>query len=250
VRQIVEASLSTAIDRSIVEDLLGSYERLIAENRLGDHAAALMQAGRFVEHTFRAIEYVRTGKAPALIKSVAAAMRTIEADTAIVDSLRILIPRVAYGMIYDIRSKRNAVHVNEIDPSPIDTALAASAAGWILAELLRLYHSGSEREIARTMSALTQARLPLVEVILDEALVSAKVPVNIELLLLLANAAPNGLTRSDLGKSAKCSASSVTRSLQALEADRLIHKARDGAFYPTGAGEIFLSSWLLEQRYQ
>lgn len=246
-RQIVEDSLGTEIDNSIVGDLLNSYECLISENRLGDCPAALMHAGRFVEHTFRAIEYVRTGKVVARINSVAATMRTIETATDLDDSLRILIPRAAYGMIYDVRSKRNAVHVNEIDPSPIDTTLAISAAGWILAELVRLYHSGSEREIARTMSALTQARLPLVEVISDDVLVSAKVPVNIELLLLLAHAAPKGLSRSDLGKFAKCSASSVTRSLQALESDRLIHKARDGVFYPTGPGETFLSSWLREQ---
>jgi len=243
-RDVIEDSLGTKIDPCVVADILDSYENLLVENRAADYASALMHAGRFVEHVLRAIEHVRTGAAPAAIKSVAATMRSIENDPTLSESLRLLIPRAAYGMIYDIRSKRNAVHVNEIDPSSIDTALAASAAGWILAELLRLYHSSSDRQIAQIIIALTRAQLPLVETIGDEVLVSTKVPVNIELLLLLAHAMPIGLSRGDLGKQAKCSASSVTRSIQALESDRLIHRDRNGTFHPTGQGEAFLLDWL------
>jgi hypothetical protein len=246
-RKSIETILSTTIDAGVVANLLDTYELLLARNRAGDYQAALMQAGRFVEHTFRVIEFLRTGIVPASIKSISKTMREIEGDTSTNQSLRQLIPRAAYGMIYDVRSKRNAVHVNEIDPSAIDTSLAIAAAGWILAELMRLYHSGGDQEISSMMSALTRAKLPLVEVIENEVVVTSKVPVNIEMMLLLAHSAPRGLNRSELGRQAKCSPSSVTRSLQALEADRLVHKVRDNSFFLTAPGETVLAAWLQDQ---
>ena len=50
-----------------------------------------------------------------------------------------MVPRIALAMIYDIRSKRGAVHVKEIDPRHIDVDLAVKAASWIMAELVRVY---------------------------------------------------------------------------------------------------------------
>jgi hypothetical protein len=52
-------------------------------------------------------------------------------------------------MIYDVRSKRGAVHVKEIDPRYIDVELSAMAASWILAEFIRLYHSDDEASVPK-----------------------------------------------------------------------------------------------------
>ena len=49
-------------------------------------------------------------------------------------------PRVAQAMVYEVRSKRSAVHVKEIGPRTIDAALCVQAASRVMAELLRLYH--------------------------------------------------------------------------------------------------------------
>jgi len=243
-RDAVERSLQGKLDATIVSDLLDAYEKLVAEAHLADHASALMHAGRFVEHSLRAIEFIRSGKVPTEIKSVSAEIRKFENDVSLNDSLRYLIPRAAYGMIYDIRSKRNAVHVNEIDPSSIDAALAIATAGWILSEFLRLYHNAPEKEIKQLLATLSRGRVPLIEVIEDEALVTSKVPVNVELLLLLTHASPKGLTRTDLGRLAKCSASSVTRGLRSLTDERLVHLSRENRHIATGAGEAYLAEWL------
>src|SRR5690606_35593816 len=110
-RDAIIADLSTKIPASLATELVEAYEQLVAKHRGGDLEAALTKAGRFVVHTFRLIEHIRTGTAPAEIKQVATTIRAIEDDTTLPDPLRILIPRAAYGMIYDLRSKRNAVHV-------------------------------------------------------------------------------------------------------------------------------------------
>ncbi|MBB6427205.1 hypothetical protein, partial [Sphingopyxis sp. JAI128] len=215
-REAIIADLSTVVPEVLANELLETYEQLVAKHSGGDFEGALVKAGRFVEHTLRFIEHVRTGKTPVEIKQVQAAIRTIENDTNLQESLRFLIPRAAYGMIYDLRSKRDGVHVKEIDPTAIDVALTVAAAGWITAELLRLFHKSSEKAVADAMTALTRGCIPLIESINGEVFVGKSVPSKFEVLLLLAHAKPKGLGRTALGLAAKCSQPSVSTSLKAL----------------------------------
>lgn len=157
-----------------------------------------------------------------------------------------LIPRIALAMIYDVRSKRGAVHVKEIDPRNIDVDLAAKAASWVVAELVRLYHVSSEAEVNTEMTALTRATFPLLETIKGEDFVSRKVPVGIEVMLLLGKKGGDGATRVQLGKMSKYTSPRVTEAVQELEKERLIYKTGDGAFHLTGSGEAHLMKWLAE----
>ncbi|TPN62577.1 hypothetical protein FJ986_25400 [Mesorhizobium sp. B1-1-1] len=244
-RDAIIADLSTKVPTSLATELVETYEQLVAKHRGGDLEAALTKAGRFVEHTFRLIEHIRTGTAPAEIKQVGATIRAIENDTTLPDPLRILIPRAAYGMIYDLRSKRNAVHVKETDPTAIDVSLTVAAAGWITAELLRLYHKSDEKSVADAMLALTRGTIPMVESINGEVFVGRAVPAKFEMLLLLAHAKPKGMNRTALGNAAKCSQPSVSTALKALGSDRMVHLGADQAYYITSNGEQTLGQWLI-----
>lgn len=237
----IRLNLSSVIDDQVVQELLSTFEGLIIKHRLGDFESALTKAGRFVEHTLRAIEYIRTGTAPSEIKSVAATIEKLRNESSIPESLRLLIPRVLYGMIYTIRNKRDAVHVNEIDPRQIDVAMSVCAASWVISELLRLYHTSDEADIEECMRALSRTSLPFIEAIDGETIVGNVVDSRTELLLLLAHAGPDGLTRSELGKSAKCSASSVTRGLGILAADRLVHYSNSKKYFIMSGGEMELA---------
>lgn len=244
-RDAIIADLSTKFPASLATELVEAYEQLVAKHRGGDLEAALTKAGRFVEHTFRLIEHIRTGTAPVEIKQVAVTMRAIENDMTLPDSLRILIPRAAYGMIYDLRSKRNAVHVKETDPTAIDVALTVAAAGWITAELLRLYHKSDEKAVADAMLALTRGTIPMVESINGETFVGRTVPAKFEMLLLLAHAKPKGMNRTVLGNSAKRSQPSVSTALKALATERMVHLGADKSYYITSNGEQTLGQWLM-----
>ena len=241
--QIVR-DLSSEIDPTIANDLVEAYEELVAQHRSGSLEVALTKAGRFAENTLRAIEYIRTNVVLSEIKSVQASVRRIESDTALPDSLRLLIPRVVFGMMYDLRSKRDAVHVKEIDPRQIDVFLCVSAASWVMAELLRLYHSSDESAVTRCMLALSRTSIPYIESIDGETFVGQNVPTAIEVLLLLANASPEGMTRKAIGLAAKCSQPSVTRALKSHVADRHVHWAASGGYFITSGGEQRLSAWL------
>ena len=114
--------LAAHFPASIVDDILNTYMKLLSKRREGKLDDGLMQAGRFVEHVLRAVEFKKSGNLPTEIKSVAATVRDIENATSLPDSLRLLIPRALYGMAYNLRSKRDGVHVKEIDPRSIDLA--------------------------------------------------------------------------------------------------------------------------------
>lgn len=244
----IHSGLSAHIDKDVVEDLISTYDELISKHRAGDFEGALTKAGRFVEHTLRAIEYLRTGSAPPEIKSVSTTIEVLRNSTTLPEPLKLLIPRVLYGMIYSIRSKRDAVHVKEIDPSQIDVSMSVSAASWVIAELLRIFHTSDEAAVSQCMLALTRTSIPYVEAIDGEVIVGQQVDSRTEVLLLLAHASPDGLTRSEIGKVAKCSASSVTRALQSLGADRLVHQSGSKKYHIMSNGEADLAIKLTEIR--
>jgi hypothetical protein len=226
VRDQIIKDLSIHLDKTTVDSLLETYEELVAKHRGGDLEAALTKAGRFVEHALRLIEAKRTGSVPPEIKSVAATIKGLENDMALPEPLRLLIPRVLYGMIYNLRNKRDAVHVKEIDPTSIDVAMAVGAASWVIAELLRMYHDSDEEIVRQHMLALTRTSIPFIEARGGETFVSRNVKPAIELLLLLTSASTTGMTRKVLGINAKCSPSAVTKGLQALEAERFVINRR------------------------
>ncbi|MEQ8387372.1 MAG: hypothetical protein RLP16_05420 [Alphaproteobacteria bacterium] len=242
----IESDLSSKIEPEVVGNLINAYQSLVARHRSGNLEGALTMAGRFVEHVLRAIESIRTGRAPSEIKSVNANIKFLENQTQLPEPLRILIPRVLYGMIYNLRSKRDAVHVKEIDPTPIDVSLAVMSASWVMAELLRLYHASDDRTIAAAMNVLMRTAIPFVEAINGDTFVSQKVSAETEVLLLLAHAGPDGLVRTSVGNSAKCSQPSVTRALQKLSGAslRYVHRSANGTYYITSAGEQALATAL------
>lgn len=242
----LKRNLSSTIDPNVTTDILKAYEGLIQKHRALDAEAALTRAGKFVEHIFRALEFIRTGTAPTEIKSPAQTAKVLEADKSLPESVRMLIPRISLAMIYDLRSKRGAVHVKEIDPRGIDVDLSTKAASWIIAELIRLYHIDDEIAIQHEMGVLTRATFPLLESIDGEYFVSSKVPPRTEVQLLLGRMGGEGATRTQIGKMAKCSAPRVSEAIKALLDERFIHKTEKNIFHLTGTGEANLMKWLAE----
>lgn len=213
---------------------------MVAENQRGAHAECLTNAGKFVENVLIAIEYVRSKKTLKEIKNVSEIVKAFASDASLPDSLRVIIPRVAQG-IYEVRSKRGAVHVKEIDPRQIDAALSVQTASWILAELIRLYHVDSEASVAEAMTVILRAEMPLIETLGGEVVVTTKVPVGVEILLLVARSGALGCDRRALGSASKFAPPRVTDALKKLQQDLFVHKAADGQFHITAPGERWLS---------
>jgi hypothetical protein len=244
IRALISRNLSGSIDPRVVDGLLTSYEKLIARLRKGDLDGSLSEVGKFVEHVLRAVEYIRLGEAPAEIKAAHQTIKEIEKDNRLPEALRLLIPRIAHAMIYEIRSKRGAIHVKEIDPKQIDAALSAQAASWVVAELIRLYHDSDEAVVSHAMRVLMRPHVPFIEQFGNEHVVTKKVPCNIELLLLLAREASEGLDRTALGQSSKYPPSTVTNAITRMQKERHVHRTQDRRYHITGSGEDYLAEHL------
>lgn len=77
-------------------------------------------------------------------------------------SLRILIPRLLQGL-YEIRNNRNVGHLGgDVDPNFMDATAVFSMANWILAELVRIFHSISTQEAQEIVDGLVERKHPLV----------------------------------------------------------------------------------------
>jgi hypothetical protein len=103
-------------------------ETLMSRFRKGDLDGALSVGGKSVEHTLRALEFLRIGSAPSEIKSPQQTVKEIEKAQYFLEGLPVLNPRIADSMMYDVCSKRGALLMREIDPRRIDASLSAQAA--------------------------------------------------------------------------------------------------------------------------
>src|SRR5205823_4380994 len=90
-------------------------------------------------------------------------------------------------------------------------------------------------------AVLMRGHIPFVETFGDERVVTRKVPCDVELLLLLAGAAGEGLDRAALGQASKYPPPRVSEAIQRLSSDRYVHQTRKRRYHITGPGERFLA---------
>jgi hypothetical protein len=77
-------------------------------------------------------------------------------------SLRILLPR-ALLTLYKVRNNRGVGHVGgDVDPNFMDATLVYAMSSWIMAELIRIFHSLSTLEAQQVVDTLSERKLPLV----------------------------------------------------------------------------------------
>jgi hypothetical protein len=129
-----------------------------------------LNGGKFCEAAYTIIAGSLSGKFPArpskprdMVKDCRA-LEMIPADTNRVGdrSLRILIPRVL-PILYEVRNNRGVGHIGgEVDPNYMDAMAVYSMASWMLAELVRVFHSVSPKDAQTAVDNLVERKHPLV----------------------------------------------------------------------------------------
>lgn len=246
-RAQIVANLSAVFPVTAVNDLFESYEGSIRKFHAADYESCLNRLGKFVENALRCLEYVRTGNMPTEIKSSARTISDLKASKNLNESVSTLIPGILGSMIYDVRSKKGAVHVKGVDPVQIDATLAITAASWVMSELLRLYHTADDRAVRMYLAALMRTKIPYIETISNEIAVTKKVPTVIEVALLLSTEPSDGMSRTQVGRAARCSPASVTKGLAKLQSEKWAHQTAAGSYFLTGTGERHLAEWIASQ---
>ena len=125
--------------------------------------------------------------------------------------------------VYKFRSQRGAVHISPTySPNHMDSKLVIEGVRWAMNETLRRFWRGDREAVAKAIRELLQFEVPCVGAFEDILLVQrTDLSPEEEVVVLLHYAGEQGFTRTELGRYARCSQASVTRSLQKLESPEM-----------------------------
>jgi hypothetical protein len=246
------ATLLANIPESLREELIERY-REIARNFI-EHRwePAELNGGKFAEVAYSIVLGAISGTFPSHANKppdFVTACRALEsrpANTAIVGdkSLRVLIARQLVAL-YEIRNNRGVGHVGgDVNPNAMDATAVFSVAGWVLAELIRIFHGVSTSEAQAAVDQLAERTVPIVWIVpgigikrvLDAAISAPRQT------LLLLHVSRGWVLAGDLLAAVEYKTMSEYRKkvLRPLHAKRLIEFDPDGGrahITPTGAIE-------------
>ncbi|HWY57935.1 MAG TPA: hypothetical protein VNZ03_25960 [Terriglobales bacterium] len=121
---------------------------------------------------------------------------------------------------YKFRSQRGGVHISPTyKPNHMDSRAIMENVRWAFAETLRIFWKGTDREqVAKAVRELLQFDVPCIGHFEDVIMVQrTDLSAEEEVLVLLHYAGEQGFSRTELGKYAMVSPSSVTLALSKLE---------------------------------
>lgn len=147
-------------------ELLAEFAKITQNYRERRWEAQNLDGGRLSEVAYSIIDgYTSGGNYTARAskpRSFEAACKALENRTNYLDSARITIPRVLIAL-YDIRNRRGVGHVGgDVNANHMDAEFVLAAAKWIVAELVRLFHSVDVTTAADVVDALVDRTLPII----------------------------------------------------------------------------------------
>ena len=159
------SSILAGIPEGLRTPLIKEYNNILQKYLERRWTPSELSGGKFCEIVYTILKGYSSGNydyAPSKPSNFVHACRQLENDTGLPRSFRILIPRLLPA-IYEIRNNRSVGHVGgDVDPNQMDSQAVVQTAGWIMGELIRVYHSVSIDEAQRIVDIVTERKLPLV----------------------------------------------------------------------------------------
>ena len=158
------------IPAGLRDPLLESYEEIARNYMEHRWEPAELNGGKFSETVYTLIEgslqgaFAAKPSKPQNMLKACQDLELIAADPNRIGdrSLRILIPRVLPAL-YEIRNNRGVGHAGgEVNPNFLDATFAYGMASWVLAELVRIFHSVSTKEAQEVVDELVERKHPLI----------------------------------------------------------------------------------------
>jgi hypothetical protein len=195
-----------SLPQGLRTELLQEFGKITRNYRENRWEAAELNGGRFCEIVYTILDgyldghrYATAAFKPKDMKTACDALAQRGKGTA-PDSVRISIPRVLVAL-YQIRNNRGVGHVGgDVDANQMDAAYVLHSVQWVMAELVRIYHQTDVKTATDTVSALVDRTVPIIwetgEVrrVLDTSLSLS------DATLVLAYAAPGGVSETRLAK--------------------------------------------------
>ena len=159
------AAALSALPAGLRDPLVAEYRSVVRNYAERRWSPAELSGGRFCEVVYTVLDgHSRSAfpAVPAKPPNFPAACKALEAHTHVPRSFQILIPR-ALPALYEVRNNRGVGHVGgDVDPNPMDAGLVVAVVGWVMAELVRVFHNLDTPAAQAVVDALAGRRTPLV----------------------------------------------------------------------------------------
>jgi len=211
----------------LVDEVMAAFTEAKRRFYRDDLRPSEIEGARFSEAVFRVMEWAATQAYTPLGKDlpkVPTLMGKLEQATSAPESVRFHIPRTL-RLIYDVRNKRDVAHLADgIDPNQQDATLVVRNMEWVLAELVRLYHSLPAKEAHALIVDLVSKDVPLVQVFDGFPRVLKALKASDHQLVLLYWRGAAGANFEELHAWARASMrANLRRTLKALDDKDLVH---------------------------
>lgn len=194
------------LPKTLRDELVEEFGKITRNYRERRWEAAELDGGRFCEIVFTILAghldgdaYPAKASKPSRFRDACDALG--QKPRSYSDSARLIIPRTLVGL-YDVRNRRGVGHVGgEVNANHMDATFVLHTTQWVMAELVRMFHSTDIKAATTVVDALVDRTVPLlwevggVTRILDPAMSLA------DGTLLLLHASPQGLTDTSLAES-------------------------------------------------
>ena len=161
------ASLFPTLPTPLATSLDKTYNSVKRNFSEGKFEPSELNGGKFSEVVIRILQwytspshtYVPLGKH---IPRFSDALQTFQSLSSFPDSIRFHIPRVLEAL-YGIRNNRGVGHISgDIDSNHMDALFVVSAADWVTAELVRIFHNLSPAAAQKVVESLVTKKIPIV----------------------------------------------------------------------------------------
>jgi hypothetical protein len=160
----------SGIPKGLRDALLQTFQEIAANFAERRWEPSELNGGKFCEVVYTIINgalsraFPSKPSKPKDMRAACLALESQAANSSLVGdrSFRILIPRMIPAL-YEIRNNRGVGHVGgDVDPNFMDAMAVYGMAGWILAELIRIFHGVSVHEAQEAVDALVERKNPLI----------------------------------------------------------------------------------------
>ena len=220
-------SLLGSLPAGLRTPLIKEYKKLSQNYMEHRWEPAELTAGKICEIIYSILKGYADGSypsSPTKPRNMVAACKQLESCTNLPRSFQILIPRMLPAL-YEIRNNRGVGHVGgEVDANSIDATLMLSMVNWIMAELVRIYHSGSLEEAQQAINALGERKTPLVWDNKEfKKVLSPNMPLKDQILLLCSSTDENVTTEMLMQWTESKNKTYFKKLLKSLHKSKLIH---------------------------
>lgn len=160
----IEVLIAAASSTAIAREVLSAYEELKRRYFAGDHRPNQLEAGRFSEAVFRVLQHQAKINVTPLGQSLPKVPKLLTdlENSGAPDPIRLTVPRVLWA-VYEFRNNRDVAHPGGgVSASHMDSTFVTAACDWVMAELVRLFHSCSTEEAQKIVDGLVEHKAPLV----------------------------------------------------------------------------------------